>query len=268
MDHTDDTSQHPEELLAVYADGTATATERAGVEAHVSACARCRDEVALAMSAYLALRALPEVDPPVIGAVPRPASSTQATEARGPADVVDLRSRRRTWLKAGAGLAAAAAVVIGFVAVMSSGGLGTRTSSAPNGAGATSAGAAAPARSVTTTDLAALANHLAGRTSVGLAPQSGSTGGSAVAASPTVKAGGFRSEFAPGATISCAASAAGLPKGVPQIYAEPIVLDAVSAWVVGYREAAEDGGAAHVVVVAVSRDDCRVLYLARVPAAS
>src|SRR5207302_1302282 len=55
---------HPEELLAAFADGTASLEERAEVEAHLAFCEDCLREVELARSAHAALRALPEVEAP------------------------------------------------------------------------------------------------------------------------------------------------------------------------------------------------------------
>ncbi|HXF58014.1 MAG TPA: zf-HC2 domain-containing protein, partial [Actinomycetota bacterium] len=55
---------HPEELLAGFVDGTASADERALVERHLAACERCRLEVELAARARAALAALPELEPP------------------------------------------------------------------------------------------------------------------------------------------------------------------------------------------------------------
>jgi putative zinc finger protein len=55
---------HPEELLADYVDGSLGDAARAGVDAHLAECARCRDEVGRARSARAALRGLPQVEAP------------------------------------------------------------------------------------------------------------------------------------------------------------------------------------------------------------
>jgi Putative zinc-finger len=55
---------HPEELLAGYVDGTLSTEERAVVDAHLSACERCRREIADARVAISALQRLPEVPAP------------------------------------------------------------------------------------------------------------------------------------------------------------------------------------------------------------
>ena len=57
-------SDHPEELLAGYVEGTLDSDERALVEAHLSTCDPCREEVALADEARTALGALPELEAP------------------------------------------------------------------------------------------------------------------------------------------------------------------------------------------------------------
>lgn len=103
--------QHPEELLAEYVDGALGPEDRALVEAHLLACAACREDVSLAGGARDALGSLPELDVPAGATWP----------------VVERARRRRTllpgipwnprvaWATAGAA-AVAAAVVWGFVA--------------------------------------------------------------------------------------------------------------------------------------------------------
>ncbi|HYH28138.1 MAG TPA: zf-HC2 domain-containing protein [Actinomycetota bacterium] len=57
-------NEHPDHLLAEYVDGALSQEDRAGVEAHVASCGRCRDEVGLARQALEHLRAAPPVEPP------------------------------------------------------------------------------------------------------------------------------------------------------------------------------------------------------------
>lgn len=102
-------SAHPEELLAEYADGTLDPDDRARVDAHVSTCDSCREELALASSARQALEALPQLDVPAGTTWP----------------VVQRAGQRRRWLPAmpraawvTAGAAAAAAAVIGAFALV------------------------------------------------------------------------------------------------------------------------------------------------------
>lgn len=57
-------TEHPDDLLAEYVDGALPPQARAGVEAHVATCPRCRDQVAVAAQARAALGSLPEVPAP------------------------------------------------------------------------------------------------------------------------------------------------------------------------------------------------------------
>jgi putative zinc finger protein len=74
---------HPEEILAAYADGTASLKERMEAEIHLATCQTCRDEVDLARSARAALVSLPALDPPdvagqVLAALERAAAIQRA----------------------------------------------------------------------------------------------------------------------------------------------------------------------------------------------
>ncbi len=55
---------HPEHLLAGYVDGSISPRDRAAVDAHLHACARCAREVRAAAEARAALAALPTVTAP------------------------------------------------------------------------------------------------------------------------------------------------------------------------------------------------------------
>jgi hypothetical protein len=57
-------SEHPEELLAGYVEGSLDSDERAQVETHLSTCDRCREEMSLAGEARTALAALPDLEAP------------------------------------------------------------------------------------------------------------------------------------------------------------------------------------------------------------
>ena len=57
-------SDHPEELLADYAEGSLGADEHAYVEEHLAGCDRCREELELATEARGVLRSLPDLDAP------------------------------------------------------------------------------------------------------------------------------------------------------------------------------------------------------------
>lgn len=97
---------HPEELLAPYVDGALDPDERAAVEAHLAACARCREEVELARRAVRALSALGEEPVPLGLTAPVLARARRAAEPAW---------RRRGWA---VGLAAAAALVLAGALVL------------------------------------------------------------------------------------------------------------------------------------------------------
>jgi hypothetical protein len=101
------TDGHPDELLAEYVDGTLDDGGRSRVEAHLRACERCREEVALAGEGRAGLAALPAVEPP----------PGLALEVR--------RAARRTAPRAGVWrvavpVAAAAVLIVGAVVVIGS----------------------------------------------------------------------------------------------------------------------------------------------------
>ena len=93
---------HPYELLADLLDGTLDEGDLAGVQAHLDACASCRQDVADAAKGGLAARALPVEDPPtdLYHRVVR-AGGGRGTPGRGTAG----------WYR-WAGVAAAAAAVV------------------------------------------------------------------------------------------------------------------------------------------------------------
>lgn len=75
---------HPEDLLAGYVDGALSEQERAVVDAHLSTCDRCREEVDLAARASSALSTLP-IEPVPFGVTgPVLAEARKASERRQP----------------------------------------------------------------------------------------------------------------------------------------------------------------------------------------
>lgn len=91
---------HPDELLADYVDDLLDADDRARAERHLAECHACRQEVALAREARIALATLPELD------APPGATHAVLQRARAP----------RRWSPAlawGAAAAAAAAAFLG-----------------------------------------------------------------------------------------------------------------------------------------------------------
>jgi hypothetical protein len=112
-------TEHPHDILAEYVDGVLGPDQRASVEAHLSSCPACRQEVAMATEARRALAALPEV--------PAPAGVTLRVrrQARRP-------SRAGRWVAA----AAAAAVLAGAgVIVITRGLVGGEQQTAGDGGG-------------------------------------------------------------------------------------------------------------------------------------
>jgi len=95
---------HPEDSLAGYIDGTLPPGERAAVDAHLTECGRCRDEVRLAGGARTALKTIPEV--------PAPAQiASRALEEAGTARRDPAADGTPRWYRY-AGIAAAAAAVL------------------------------------------------------------------------------------------------------------------------------------------------------------
>jgi Putative zinc-finger len=120
-------NDHPHDLLAEYVDGALGPEPRASVEAHLSSCRSCSEEVELARHAREALSALPDV----------PAPTGIALEVRRGAR---RPSKAGRWVAA----AAAAAVVAAGGLVLGRGLVGTGEQGADEGAGG-GGGQAAPA---------------------------------------------------------------------------------------------------------------------------
>ena len=100
---------HPEDLLADYVDGTLSQTERAVLDAHLTGCETCREEVALAGGAVTALAALDEETVPF--GVTGPVLAEARRTARRPAPARE----RFQWA---IGLAAAACLVLVAVVLL------------------------------------------------------------------------------------------------------------------------------------------------------
>jgi predicted anti-sigma-YlaC factor YlaD len=100
--------RHPEQLLAGYVDGSLTDRDRRAVESHLSTCARCRQESALAMRGLGALREL--ADEPVPVGVMNPVNEEIARRMSRPPRPL---SQRVLWAAGGA----VAAAFIGVLAV-------------------------------------------------------------------------------------------------------------------------------------------------------
>jgi Putative zinc-finger len=130
---------HPEELLSGHVDGTLTNEERAVVDAHLATCATCREEVELAGEALMALEALEEQPVPFGVTGPVMAEAGRRFERRG-----------AVWgrIQWGAGLAAAAALVLVVALNLSNDSPQTLRAADPNA----EAGAEGPAASLAADD--------------------------------------------------------------------------------------------------------------------
>lgn len=266
---------HPEELLAGFVDGTASAGERAQVQRHLALCERCRVEVELAARARAALAALPQLDPPGLAdrglealreraraqgpPLPEPPAAPApppvalrppllTRRARPPrTGRRPLRSARLAW---GAGLAAAAALLV--LAVR----LGALTPPPPPGPG----GPAAPAQptlpaSYDRAALRALADTLASAelpsptAQAPLAQQAEEATAEARQPPPLSPA--------PAQGLECARRAVGLgPEAVP-IYLEEASFEGTPAYVAAFPQQSETRQ--QLLVVAVARGACREL---------
>lgn len=101
---------HPEDLLAGYVDGALSTRERAAVDAHLSSCETCREEIALASQVVTMLSALPEEDVPL--GVTAPVLETARGERVGARARVSRAERRYARWQWVAGAAAALLVLV------------------------------------------------------------------------------------------------------------------------------------------------------------
>jgi hypothetical protein len=136
---------HPEGSLAGYVDGTLPLRERAVVDAHLTRCSRCRDEVTLAGAAHTALSALPEIPAPQ-------GISSRALQEAGAERAVRTADGTPRWYRfAGIAAAAAAALLVLTLALprigqSPSSGSGQKRNSAESGSLVSGAEAATAAR--------------------------------------------------------------------------------------------------------------------------
>lgn len=259
--------EHPEELLAGYVDGELSAEGAAQVQLHLNDCSVCRAEVELARSGLAALRALPELEPPELPALGRVAA-LPARDAERPRTSRSREPRRGLGRRAGAwaaGLAAAASVV-GLLLLAQGGGLG-------GGAGQESTGGAGGVSSMQRAPSVVPIPRRAGghtRASLDALVEGLSTDPSGAVRLPTPEAGEEEAGEVPSPTEAGAA-----PPGqrcvreAARLSSTARLLDLRLGHFEDRRAAiglfVEDvaGGRRRVVVVAASRPDCRLLYVAR-----
>jgi putative zinc finger protein len=275
-------NSHPDEVLAGYVDGSATADERALVEAHLAACMTCRQEVELAGIALGAVRSLTEVQSPgLAGSVLEGvrADRAQSPAAAGGAATAGTfaaggsgeRHRRREparWQRSLVAVGLAAAAVFGAVFVVRL--AGTSTPSATGGGAARAPGAEAAAPPIldagadyTSDSLDALAQQIASSTQTS---ESGGVKQSGAVPGPT--SGGSSGPLALDRdpqhidrALTCLRTATGLAlEGALRL--ERATFEGRPAWIGAFVVPGASGGKAHAVVVAASIDGCQPLHIA------
>jgi hypothetical protein len=252
-----DHSRHSEELLASYVDGTASPEERAEAQRLVSGCPECRREVQLATMARAALRSLPQLDAPgvadAVGARARSRGARRAAFAGRPVAHA-WRWERVAW---GAGIAAAASLVAVFLLLQSGGG---RVANEQAGRAPAPAAQMTPfARESGRTQydpasLDALARRLttSDRTTLGAnTPQP--------PAGPTTTTSGKAT--ADSRAVECLRRAGGLGTKAQPTYLEDAFFEGTRAFIGAFRSPARSGGRERLVVLAVDRRSCSVLFV-------
>ena len=238
-------SAHPDELLAGFVDGTLPAEERATVERHVAECVRCADEVSLAAQARSALRALPLLKAPGL-TVKDLHVVTPIAKAR--------RWNRVAW---GAGIAAAAALVVVFAL----------TSLHPSHS--TSGAAGVPANGKANEGLPGIVSNgmdydaqsissLASRLVAG----SGRFDAQVPAANPRVAFGSTE-----GAMVSCVQQGAGMDASAVPTYLEVATYQGAPVYVGAFvtQPPAGSGSPSHLLLVVVTQQGCQPVTLVRQP---
>jgi anti-sigma factor RsiW len=270
-------AQHPDELLAGYVDGSAMPEDRRTVEAHLAACSKCREEVALASTARTALTSLPELDGPGL------AAETIAGLARegeaGPDDLAQRRRARqdrqlRRWKSSWAALAGVAAVlaVLAVVPILLSRGGGSQSTTAgapPRGGLETQAQQYPPVyergSNYDAASMRALAKQLAakvGKGFEGAVPAAATPSPSPVTPNKDAAlriAGGV----AASEVVRCALQGTGLPANTIPLYLETGKYEGTPAYVIAVRAAGENRS--HLRVYAVSQLGCGFLFEADQP---
>jgi hypothetical protein len=248
-------TEHPDELLAGYVDGSASPEERRAVDAHLAGCSRCREELGLARTARAALVSLPELEAP--GLVP---PGMEAQHARGGEDQLAERRetrRRRQWQASWVAIGAAAAVLALFVVV-------PLALNGDSGGGPASLNAPAASPEVTASyppvrdrgfdynqaSVLALARQLAGQT------LRGEGGG-------VRTSGEDSSDTSSTRVVQCLVEGTGVPPDTVPIYIERATYRGTPAFVIAVLS--EGGNRSHLRVYAVSQQDCTFLFEADQP---
>jgi anti-sigma factor RsiW len=268
-------TEHPEELLAGYADGSASPDERRTVEAHLVSCSQCKDELVLAGTARVALTSLPELAAPVLTV-----ADLEALPSAGPAQVADevaaqreakQARRQRQWKASWVALGGVAAVLALFAIVPLVLNRGSSLKQATGGAPRPAAAPnveAAPYPQVRDrgidydqASIRVLAEQLAGNRRALAAAGSGATSSPApsFASIPSGRVVDTNSS----AVVQCAIRGAGLPADTVPFYLEIARFRSAPAYVVAVLT--KGGSKSHVILYVVSQDGCAFLFEADQP---
>jgi Putative zinc-finger len=245
---------HPEDLLAGYTDDSLSTKERAAVDAHLAACARCRRETELAAVALSSLRSLEE-EPAPLGIASR------ALEEAGGVRRSAASTGTPRWYRIGGAVAAVAAALLVFTLVLPHIGQSQRSGAdAANGKAGAPAGGAREATAVAgslieiqhvnydNTSMATLTSSY----------QSDSSGGAplATAAAPATESG---SQAQTDKALACVAKSAPDQSGVVQSLIRAR-FQGTPAYLAVFLEGPGAGQPPDAVTVWVfATDDCRIL---------
>ena len=267
---------HPDQLLADYVEGTLAERERALLHEHLSTCAVCREELELAQRAVSALATLEERPVPLGVTGPVLAEAKRRFERRR-----TVAWQRFQW---GAGIAAAAALVLVFALNVGGNGADPAIRAEGGRAGmAASDAAGAPEqldviekrdRNYAEADVREFAEQAARTARVGdngeeAAPQAGTASGGGPAAGATMAAAGAAADLVTAApAIECLRSAE-VPLDDPGDRLLSII-EARFAGTPAYLAALLDSSgerqpADSVIVWVVDRRDCQILSSATQP---
>jgi anti-sigma factor RsiW len=267
-------TEHPDELLAGYADGSASPDERHTVETHLVSCSQCRDELVLARTARAALTSLPELEAPGLTV-----GDLEALQSAGPpraADEVAAQRearqirRQRQWKASWVALGGVAAVLALFAIVplvlnrgsglkQATGG-SARPTAAPNAEAALYPQVRDRGIDYDQAAVRALAQQLA-KTPGGVRTSGDSATPSytPLFAVPSGRVTGLDSSR----VVQCAIRGAGLPANTVPQYLEIARYRATPAYVVAVLT--KGGSKSHLIVYVVSQEDCTFLFEADQP---
>jgi hypothetical protein len=265
-------TEHPEELLAGYADGSASPDERRTVEAHLVGCSRCREELVLAGTARTALTSLPELEAP--GLTVADLEALQSARAAQPTvdEVATQREagqnrRQRQWNGSWVALGGVAAVLalLAVIPLVLSKGSSLQTDS-----GGASRPAAGPAEAANypvhdrgidydQASVRGLAEQLANNPRL----KSGDSAAPSRALLSAPTPSGRLVDLDSSTVVQCAIRGAGLPANTVPSYLEIARYQGTPAYVVAVLS--KGGSKSHLIVYVVSQQVCNFLFEADQP---